>query len=100
VGELGVLERLDASEVAIDEGCIRQRPGVQEVCGGLESGGVWWQEQQAGVLRYPPRRLAHQRARSSTSTIGLVGLTPTARANAASSTVNRAMLTEVARGRE
>ena len=98
VGHLGVLEPLDAGEMAVDEHVVGQRPAV---LGGLRFGGIRRQEEQmevlGGVKGTRSRRLVCQPARSSTRTIGCWGPAPTARANSASSTAKSAMLTLVAR---
>jgi len=47
---LGVLQLLDAGEVPIDQHRVRQRP---QVLGRLQFGGMGWQEQQMGVIRFP-----------------------------------------------
>ena len=48
-GQLGLLQLLDAGEVPVDEAGVGERP---EVLGGLEFGGIGWQEVQVDVLEY------------------------------------------------
>jgi hypothetical protein len=55
LGELGVFELLDRGEAAIDEGGVRQWPGVQEVLGRLHLRRVGWQEEHMDVLGYRER---------------------------------------------
>jgi hypothetical protein len=48
--ELDIFEFLDASEVAVDEGRVSQRP---QVLGGLQFRGIGWQEEQVHVVGHP-----------------------------------------------
>lgn len=49
-GKLGVLQRLDAEEMLVDQGVVGEWP---EVFGRLQLGGIGRQEQQMNVLRDP-----------------------------------------------
>ena len=86
---LRLLQILAAGEMTVDQRSIGQRP---EMFGGLQFGGVGREEVQIDVVGHtqaqtgvPSGTIRHDPARSSTSTIFFLELTPTWRAKAASS---------------
>jgi hypothetical protein len=93
-GELDVLEFLDGDEGAVDQDRVRQWP---QVLGGLQFGRIGREKQQVDVVGYaqvdtgvPSRPIQYEDDL-------LVGLAPTARAKAASSTSKSGIQTPVAR---
>lgn len=92
--KLGVFQIIDGGEVLVDQRGIGQWP---EVLGRLQFGRVRRQKVQVDVVRDARVDAGMPPARSCPSTICLVGLAPTWRANSANATSNTGMLTVVAR---